>query len=134
MEFSIGETVEICCAEDGFWGSYFVATILEKKPENKYLVQYTTLVTEEDDKVYLKDTVDGRMVRPLPPKKKITAFKDDEMVDVYANEGWWEGRIAGKHGSKYSVYFETTGKLIKYPANRLRRHYEYVSGDWFTVL
>ena len=133
MAVCVGDTVEICCDEDGFWGAYFVARVLEKS-KNKFLVEYTTLVTEEDEKVFLKETVDARMLRPLPPKINVSGFNMLEKVDAYDNDGWWEGRIAARIGSNYCVYFETYGVSIEYPMSRLRPHQEHVDGKWIPSL
>jgi len=48
MEFLGGDIVEVCSEEEGFLGSYHVATAVKKVEANSYAVQYENLVEEED--------------------------------------------------------------------------------------
>lgn len=143
MLVSVGDTVETRSEEDGFSGAYYLAKIIAKKGREKLLIEYKTLVTEADQTQFLREVIEARMVRPLPPspesESQTAEFKILEKVDAYDNDGWWEGRIVGKKllggvgnnsDSLFSVYFDTTGDLIDYPINRLRPHQDYVNGVW----
>lgn len=145
MLVSVGDTVETRSEEDGFSGAYYLAKIIAKKGREKLLIEYETLVTEGDQTQFLREVIEARMVRPLPPSPESESepeFKILEKVDAYDNDGWWEGRIVGKKllggvgnnnnnsDSLYSVYFDTTGDLCDYPNNLLRAHQDYVNGEW----
>ena len=56
MEFSRGDKVEVCSKQEGFVGSYYVATVI-KNYENEYTVQYKKLVAEDDQSRPLIETV-----------------------------------------------------------------------------
>ncbi|OVA08048.1 Agenet-like domain [Macleaya cordata] len=132
-KFLPGDLVEISSKEDGFLGSYYEATIL--KPVvvgnmNKYLVEYKTLVTD-DEKMFLREIVDATEIRPSPPKIPVSDFNLYDQVDVFANDGWWAGRIVGRNLSNYNVYFNrSTRETIGYRFSDLRVHQEWDNGKW----
>lgn len=133
MIVSVGDSVEIICEEEGFWGAYYEAKILAKKSNNNLLVEYKNLVTEKDEKVLLREIVEARRVRPVPPPVDVSEFNILQKIDAFDNDGWWEGRITKKLDDfNYSVYFETSGDHLNYSIDRLRIHQDYVYGDWIS--
>ncbi|OVA13635.1 Agenet-like domain [Macleaya cordata] len=132
-KFLPGDSVEVSSKEEGFLGSYYEATII--KPvvvgnKNKYLVEYKTLLTD-DEKMFLRDIVDATEIRPSPPIIPVSEFHLFDQVDVFANDGWWVGRITGKKLSNYQVYFDrSTGETIGYRFSQLRIHQEWENGKW----
>ncbi|KAK3008057.1 hypothetical protein RJ639_013194 [Escallonia herrerae] len=129
MIFSGGDKVEVSSQADGFVGSYFSATVMSELMNEGYVVQYMRLL-KEDMSSPLREIVAADEVRPFPPKILATEFRLGDKVDAFANDGWWVGKITGKNGAKYFVYFETTGDEIAYPVSHLRVHQEYVDGKW----
>ncbi|XP_027060998.1 DUF724 domain-containing protein 7-like [Coffea eugenioides] len=130
MAIRVGDSVEICCNEDGFLGSYYEAKIIAKRGKNKFLVEYKTLLKEDNEKELLKEVVEASTVRPLPPQINVSEFHVLEKVDAFDNDGWWVGRISGRAGYKYYVYFESSGDEFLYPFGSLRIHQEYENGQW----
>ncbi|KAL1202116.1 Protein AGENET DOMAIN (AGD)-CONTAINING P1 [Cardamine amara subsp. amara] len=131
MEFVKGDQVEVCSKEDGFLGSYFGATVLSKTPEGSYYkVKYKNLVTEEDESKRLIEVISVDELRPMPPKSLPVMFGVNEKVDALDKDGWWVGEVTGRKGDLFSVYFATTDEELKYPLYRLRRHLDWVNGDW----
>ncbi|XP_010486016.1 PREDICTED: uncharacterized protein LOC104764220 [Camelina sativa] len=133
MEFVKGDQVEVCSKEDGFLGSYFSATVLSKTPEGSgsyYKVKYKNLVSEEDESKRLIEVISADELRPMPPKSLPVVFHRHEKVDAFDKDGWWVGEVIGGRSDLYSIYFATTGEELKYPLYRLRRHLEWVNGDW----
>ncbi|XVF55296.1 hypothetical protein PTKIN_Ptkin06aG0025600 [Pterospermum kingtungense] len=130
--FSKGDLVEVSSKEEGFIGSYFEAMVLTRLNDNTYKVQYKNLVEEKDETRPLVEIVPADEVRPMPPTaaQAIHLFSYLERVDAFDNDGWWVGNITGKKGSKYWVYFDTTGDELLYPASRLRYHLEWRNGMW----
>ncbi|TYG84953.1 hypothetical protein ES288_A13G013700v1 [Gossypium darwinii] len=133
--FFKGDKVEVCSKEEGFLGSYYQAKILSPLNDNTvYRVQYKNLVEEEDQTRPLVEIVSADEVRPVPPPVTFTkatqVFHYLDSVDAFDNDGWWVGKITGRLGSKYWVYFETTRDEIAYPVSRLRHHLEWRDGHW----
>lgn len=126
--------MEVCSKEDGFLGSYYKARLLGKVSKDKYLVEFLTLVSEEDEKLKLREVVDAAEVRPCPPAIKVAEFNVLDKVDAYDRDGWWVGRVTGREfgEDKYSVYFESSGDEFVYSGYLLRVHQEWENGVWVT--
>ncbi|EOA37354.1 hypothetical protein CARUB_v10011095mg [Capsella rubella] len=134
MEFVKGDKVEVCSKEDGFLGSYFAATVLSKTPDrfgsSYYKVKYKNLVSEDDESKRLIEVISAEELRPMPPKSLPVVFCRQDKVDAFDKDGWWVGEVTGRKRDLYSVYFATTGEELEYPLYYLRRHLEWVDGDW----
>ncbi|KAL4274042.1 hypothetical protein GQ457_13G002240 [Hibiscus cannabinus] len=134
--FSKGDRVEVCSKEEGFWGSYYEATVVSSLHGNTlYKVRYRNLVEEEDQTRPLVEIVSADEVRPMPPPPTTEATRTFcylERVDAFDNDGWWVGTITGKQGLKYWVYFETSKDEIAYPVSQLRNHLEWRNGKWLS--
>ncbi|XP_058726578.1 protein AGENET DOMAIN (AGD)-CONTAINING P1-like [Vicia villosa] len=135
LNFYKGEKVEVRSDEEGFEGSWFTATIVDYLKNGKYLVEYLTLKTD-DLCEQLKGEANVSDVRPYPPEiNQVCQFKLHERVDVWYNDGWWEGRVSSVvHGSngnlKYNVYFWTTNEELEFEHDNMRPHQEWVRGQW----
>ncbi|XP_021289851.1 DUF724 domain-containing protein 3 [Herrania umbratica] len=133
MVFSKGDEVEVCSNEEGFLGSYYEAKVISRLKDSRYKIQYKNLVEEGDDSRPLVEIVTADEVRPAPPKtigETTGFFFYLQRVDAFDNDGWWVGRITGRQGSGYLVYFPTTGDEILYPASQLRNNLEWCDGNW----
>ncbi|XP_055826399.1 protein AGENET DOMAIN (AGD)-CONTAINING P1-like [Solanum dulcamara] len=136
--FRKGDEVEVASQVDGFVGSYYNATVVTSFGAYHYGVKYTTLLTN-DEASPLEEIVSVSEVRPVPPdhQTETMLLKNDfrlyDMVDVFANDGWWLGLITGKIGQNYYVYFPTTGDHIEYPSDVLRFHQEWSHGEWINL-
>ncbi|KAL4283594.1 hypothetical protein GQ457_16G022760 [Hibiscus cannabinus] len=133
--FFKGDRVEVCSKEEGFLDSYYEAKVLSSLNNNtRYKVRYKNLVEEDDQTQPLVEIVSSDEVRPMPPSVIVNrsggVFSYLEKVDAFDNDGWWAGRVTGKHGLKYYVYFETTGDELAYDASRLRNHIEWRDHHW----
>ena len=131
-EFAEGDLVEICGKEDGFIGSYFEAKVLSKLPHGSfYKVEYKNLITEGENPRPLIETISTDEIRPMPPKlSQPSTFSLHEKVDAFDLDGWWVGDIIGQDGNTYYVNFPRTKNLCEYPLERLRKHLEFVDGEW----
>ncbi|KAM3374610.1 hypothetical protein P3S68_013324 [Capsicum galapagoense] len=131
--FEKGDEVEVASQEDGLIGSYYTATIISPIGSYLYRVKYKTLFSD-DESVPLEDVVTASKVRPVPPdQRKILSennFRLYDVVDVFANDGWWFGFISGIVGEELYVYFPTTADNIAYPPDVLRLHQEWSNGKW----
>ncbi|KAK8512284.1 hypothetical protein V6N12_032007 [Hibiscus sabdariffa] len=133
--FFKGDRVEVCSKEEGFLGSYYEAKVVSSLNNNtRYQVRYKNLVEEDDQTQPLVEIVSADEVRPMPPSVIVNrsggVFNYLEKVDAFDNDGWWAGRVTGKQGLKYYVYFETTGDELAYDASRLRNHIEWRDHHW----
>ncbi|CAN4099274.1 unnamed protein product [Withania somnifera] len=122
VPFQEGDEVEVVSKENGFRGSYYTATILSSIGASHYESDTRTLLRSLD-------------VRPVPPDQNEAViahggFSVYNMVDVFANDGWWFGVIDRIIGEDYYVYFPTTDDNIAYPVDVLRCHHEWVNDHW----
>ncbi|KAI8006259.1 Protein AGENET DOMAIN (AGD)-CONTAINING P1 [Camellia lanceoleosa] len=129
MRFRRGDRIEVASKEDGFVGSYYSATVISELMKKHYMVQYKTLL-KEDEAGPLREIVAADEVRPVPPEIPATGFGLYERVDAFDNDGWWVGKITGRLGPKYYVYFEKTGDEIAYPLAQLRIHQDWLNDKW----
>ncbi|KMT01845.1 hypothetical protein BVRB_9g210360 [Beta vulgaris subsp. vulgaris] len=135
--FKPGDQVEVCCKEEGFRNSFYPATIISEINTNEYIVQYNTLLTADESHPH-REFLSAIDLRPVPPEISATEFYHKDEVDVYANEGWWKGKVTRKlHGrgraKRYYVRFEDNGEVEvgKYWYNDMRAHQDWVHGKWY---
>lgn len=130
-KFRNGMTVEVKSDEEGFQGSWFTAVIVDSVGNDKFLVKYMTLKTDDESEL-LKDTTDASNIRPCPPViQRIDRFKMLEEVDAWHNDGWWTGLIHKiLDDLKYAVYFWSTNEEMEFHHFNLRPHQEWIGGKW----
>ncbi|KAK8480664.1 hypothetical protein V6N11_029323 [Hibiscus sabdariffa] len=131
-----GERVEVTSDEDGFEGAWFTGTIVKAVGKDKYLCQYDSLRTD-DDNDFLKEEFDALHIRPCPPEIVMAdAFQKLDEVDAFYNDGWWVGVISKVLNSlpemKYEVYFKATQEEMKFKHSELRIHQDWINGKWVT--
>ncbi|KAI7744468.1 hypothetical protein M8C21_024460 [Ambrosia artemisiifolia] len=129
-KFIKGATVEVCSDEEGFYGAWFTATLLEQLSNGNFKIQYKTL-RNDDDTAFLIETVDSNHIRPCPPKEAIDHFRMFEEVDAMHNDGWWVGvvfKVLSRQ--RYEVFFRATDEEIVFKQSDLRRHLEWINGKW----
>ncbi|XP_065859718.1 protein AGENET DOMAIN (AGD)-CONTAINING P1-like [Euphorbia lathyris] len=132
-KFSKGTKVEVRSDEVGFQGAWFAATIVDEMENDKFVIQYHGLLTEDGTDL-LKEEANGSDIRPIPPSILcLRPFALLEMVDAWYNEGWWVGRITRLHkNSKYTVHFMTNEEMA-FEHSQLRPHQDYIDGNWATA-
>ncbi|KAL8461123.1 hypothetical protein ACS0TY_031753 [Phlomoides rotata] len=131
LRFRRGDIVEVSSFQEGFLGSYYEGTVVADLLNNdNYVVQYRTLVTD-DYSAPLRELASVAEVRPRPPPVVAADYKIHDVVDVFANEGWWVGRITSRVGDNYSVFFDSTGEEIDYAKDLLRIHQDWINGKWY---
>jgi len=131
MNFGLGDKVEVCSTEEGFLGSYYLATVVSRLDNNGlYVVRYDTLL-EDNSSQPLTETLYPEELRPRPPRVVASSFALYQQVDVFDNDGWWVGEICEKvDDDHYCVYFSTTEEEIVCPASAIRVHHEWFNGQW----
>lgn len=131
MHFYKGASVEVSSDEDGFVGAWFSATIKEILDQDKYLIEYESLM-DDDGMRFLREEVDGQHIRPCPPEIiDNNNFKPFDEVDALYNDGWWVGIICEVlENQRYRVYFRDTDEQEEYPHSLLRVHQDWIDGKW----
>ncbi|XP_040946431.1 protein AGENET DOMAIN (AGD)-CONTAINING P1 isoform X1 [Gossypium hirsutum] len=113
-EFSEGAHVEVTNIDgDGSNQAWFAATIVKPVGNNRYLIRFETLRTE-DDTGFLEKEMDSSHIRPPPPHIPVPdQFKMFDHVEVLYKGGWWKGVIAEvlPDDSKYLVFLANYDKL-----------------------
>ncbi|KAI4333852.1 hypothetical protein L6164_018610 [Bauhinia variegata] len=129
INFYRDDIVEVCSKEQGFEGSYYEARVISHLDNGLYVVEYKNLL-ENDESGPLVETVYPKELRPHPPKISARGYALNEKVDAFDNDGWWVGKITGRTGLNYHVYFEYCDQEIAYPVSQLRVHQEFIHGKW----
>ncbi|KAI3916274.1 hypothetical protein MKW98_004715 [Papaver atlanticum] len=123
----VGDTVEVT----GFAGSWFDATVVKKTNENKYLIEYLNLKSEDETKLLRKE-VEIKCIRPIPPcNPKLESYSLLQEVDAEISNGWWCGVVSKVlSDSKYIVFFRESSEELEYDHSQLRPHQDWVGGKW----
>ncbi|KAJ7949803.1 Agenet-like domain [Quillaja saponaria] len=127
-----GTLIEVSSDEEGFVGAWFAAIVIKAVKEDKYIIEYESLRTD-DDTEFMKEEVDIHHIRPLPPHIDIppNGFTVGQQVDALYNDGWWEGKITKVLlYSRYKVYFPGTGDECEFYQSELRLHQHWIHGTW----
>ncbi|XP_019188148.1 PREDICTED: DUF724 domain-containing protein 6 [Ipomoea nil] len=147
--FTDGAEIEISSNDDGFRGAWYEGKVVHSvskkvkkndsssKKENRVqvVVEYATLMADDDDKQPLQETVDIVQIRPRQPRERRRRFNLSEEVDAYCNDGWWEGIVMRVlDGRKYSVFFRASKEQLDFAESALRLHREWADGDWVPPL
>ncbi|CAL2243293.1 unnamed protein product [Prunus armeniaca] len=138
--------VEVCSNEDGYQGAWFPAIILDPQPSDgtqkkkrkslvgnssKALVQYETLVSEDDPNKPLTELVDVCSIRPVPPPDNPDQpFEPANVVDAFYREAWWVGVVMRLEDEKYTVGFRNPPDLLELRRSELRPHWDFLDGVW----
>lgn len=131
--YTRGSIVEISSQDEGFKGSYYVATIVARLSPESYTVQYATLLDDDPlDPNPLREVVSPSDIRPAPPVVDIPdGFVVGDQVEANDNDGWWAGTVIERRmDDSYFVRFEESGEEVWYERGRLRAHLEWEEGKW----
>ncbi|XP_008679660.1 DUF724 domain-containing protein 6 isoform X2 [Zea mays] len=133
----VGTEVEVRVDDDGFYGSWFEATVLDFAPARgyrhpaRYTVKYVHLLAEADDEGVLAEPFAPSHIRPRPPlPSSPPRFRPHHIVEAFHNEGWWSGIVVSAAGAGVTVAFPVTREVIEFPSGLVRPRCDYVDGDW----
>ncbi|KAF9605547.1 hypothetical protein IFM89_017566, partial [Coptis chinensis] len=90
VNFDEGMHVEVSSDEDGFVGAWFTAIVVKAVGENKFLVEYQTMRTDDETEL-LKEEVDALHIRPPPSRKSssgryIVYFRENNEEIEFSSE------------------------------------------------
>lgn len=131
--FNKGMMVEVRSDEQGYEGAWYSAKILNYLGENRYIVEYQTLKTD-DERELLTEEARGSDIRPVPPTliQRACRYELNEDVDVWYNDGWWSGQVykINNNYTRYGVYFKTTDEKLEFDYSDLRPCQVWRKGEW----
>ncbi|KAL6963909.1 hypothetical protein U1Q18_034916 [Sarracenia purpurea var. burkii] len=157
LDFGKGSKVEVSSDDEGFRDSWYVATVLDvpsKKRRRKrerekstrqnkymYLVEYETLLANDDTLELLREYVDLSFIRPLPPTDdgdgQQTSLEVNDLVDAFHRDGWWTGVITRSvinvdhnQESRFVVLFQNPLDEVEFARSELRVHHDWINGNW----
>ncbi|KAB2598397.1 hypothetical protein D8674_001317 [Pyrus ussuriensis x Pyrus communis] len=144
--------VEVCSNEDGFKGAWFPAKIIDSKPlipatkkkrksfsdgssnsfsPTKAVVQYETLLSDDDPDKPLTEFVEMGQIRPVPPDDNVNRpFEPGDKVDAFHLDAWWPGVVIKREEDEYTVGFMYPPDLLVVRRSELRSHWDLADGVW----
>lgn len=130
-----GSTVEVTSDEEGFKGVWFDGTILgvhySASKKKKVLVEYRSILADENGSKPLRELVNVSFVRPVPPLELVESFDLHDVVDASYKDGWWTGVITRVlDDSRYQVTFSNPPDVLEFGVSELRLHKQWVKGNW----
>ncbi|XP_027339231.1 DUF724 domain-containing protein 6 [Abrus precatorius] len=129
-KFRKGRIVEVSSDDEGYKGSWFVASIVDIIGKDRFLVEYRDLTTDEGTQL-LKEELDARFIRPCPPEVPfIGSFKQFQEVDAWHNDGWWEGVVLEVLNSRECLISFIHKDVLKFENSKLRPHQDWFDGKW----
>lgn len=125
-----GSTVEVTSDEEGFKGVWFGGTVL-RLCKNKVLVEYKSIVANENGSDPLRELVNVSFVRPVPPVELIEGYELEDVVDANYKDGWWTGVVTRVlEDNRYQVTFSNPPDVLEFGVSELRLHKQWVKGNW----
>ncbi|CAH2079769.1 unnamed protein product [Thlaspi arvense] len=142
--FVAGDEVDVFIDSEGFWVRGKVTANLGN---SKYIVRVKGGDGTETEANRLnlrlhREWEEGNWVPSLESKTKTIKlkikfrrryeFEKGEEVDAWFNQRWWVGRVSTvvERGSKFLVYFISSGEEPTIPHFNLRPHKEWINGQW----
>lgn len=129
-----GALVEVRSEEKAYKGSWYCARILSLLGDDKYVVEHLKFRSDDGESIPLKDLVEGHNMRPVPPPElsTVVCYEPGDEVDAWFNQRWWIGRVSKvlDRGSKYLVYFISSGEEPVVLNFNLRPHKDWIDGQW----
>ncbi|KAM1471209.1 hypothetical protein COP2_042901 [Malus domestica] len=145
--------VEVCSNEDGYKGVWFPAKIIDPDPpipatrkkrkslsgcssrssssSTKALVQYETLLSDDDPDKPLTELVEVGFIRPVPPSDiDDRPFEPGDKVDAFHLDAWWPGVVIKLEEDEYTVGFLDPPDLLVLRRSDLRSHWDFTDGIW----
>ncbi|XP_065847829.1 increased DNA methylation 1-like [Euphorbia lathyris] len=134
------DRVEVRSLEEGLHGSWHSGALIETEfldSEIKYVVKYDHMLVDDESDYFIETllvnenevcNLRGR-IRPFPPLVNIVNWDIyyGLCVDVYYNDGWWEGVVFDHEDGleMRNVFFPDLTDEIKTPITNMR-----ISQDW----
>ncbi|KAJ1694132.1 hypothetical protein LUZ63_010830 [Rhynchospora breviuscula] len=154
--FPAGAEVEVRIDAEGFFGSWYEATVLSHhrvKRRAKYKVQYQEFVLDEESGEKLVEDALAKDVRPRAPRRFTSRgpsfshlpnnededpdIKMHDLVEAFHRDGWWHGVVLGlrdRTTGLYTVSFPNSREVLQFKSAEIRPRSAFANGEWFRVL
>ncbi|CAK9195088.1 unnamed protein product [Sphagnum troendelagicum] len=146
--FEVGDRVEMLCQDSGLRGCSFKG-VVTRRVSRRLKIQYEELQNEDGegnleewvsawrlagpDKLGVR-IVGRTTVRPFPTPCTSADYCIGQAVDVWWNDGWWEGIVVSKEPEgNVKVYFPGEGDISSFHSADLRVSKDWVNGSWVDV-
>ncbi|CAK9257318.1 unnamed protein product [Sphagnum jensenii] len=146
--FEVGDRVEMLCQDSGLRGCWFKG-VVTRRVSRRLKIQYEELQNEDGegnleewvsawrlagpDKLGVR-IVGRTTVRPFPTPCTSADYYIGQAVDVWWNDGWWEGIVVSKEPEgNVKVYFPGEGDISSFHSADLRVSKDWVNGSWVDV-
>ena len=133
--YAVGQLVEVRGTEEGFFGSWYGARILEScEARGALRLRVCYLAFEEDDGSFCEDWVDYANVRPMPPMRSIVAsllagLKKGAPLEIFIEDGWWEVEYVRRDGDNYLAAARRYQVEHSVPLEQLRPAWKWVEQE-----
>lgn len=108
LSLFIGGNCEVAGLKaEGLGSSWCPATIIEKiKNGSEYIIEYRTLLDENDNSKRLSEAVNSRRIRTEPVSCEVDiTLKPGFPVDIFLNDVWWNVVVKSSVDGKLEVFF-----------------------------
>ncbi|KAH8950314.1 hypothetical protein BDL97_10G078700 [Sphagnum fallax] len=146
--FEVGDRVEMLCQDSGLRGCWFKG-VVTRRVSRRLKIQYEELQNEDGegnleewvsawrlagpDKLGVR-IVGRTTVRPFLTPCTSADYYIGQAVDVWWNDGWWEGIVVSKEPEgNVKVYFPGEGDISSFHSADLRVSKDWVNGSWVDV-
>ncbi|KAH8950286.1 hypothetical protein BDL97_10G076700 [Sphagnum fallax] len=146
--FEVGDRVEMLCQDSGLRGCWFKG-VVTRRVSRRLKIQYEELQNEDGegnleewvsawrlagpDKLGVR-IVGRTTVRPFPTPCTSADYCIGQAVDVWWNDGWWEGIVVSTEPEgNVKVYFPGEGDISSFHSADLRVSKDWVNGSWVDV-
>ncbi|EOD24537.1 hypothetical protein EMIHUDRAFT_450507 [Emiliania huxleyi CCMP1516] len=120
QKISAGDSVEVKNEDEGFQNSWSGATVVKKAGKKDFEVEYTAFVDSKGKK--LSEKVDKARLRLSPDDcDKGWAPVPGEIVEISADDCWWEARVLELAGKGAKVMFRVSDETKSVPVNKKMR-------------
>ncbi|KAJ3690207.1 hypothetical protein LUZ61_019371 [Rhynchospora tenuis] len=154
--FPVGTEVEVRIDAEGFFGSWYEATVLSYYRVNrraKYKIQYQEFVLDDGSGEKLVEDALAKDVRPRAPRRftshgpSFSHFPNNEdedpdikmhdLVEAFHRDGWWHGVVTGlrdRTTGLYTVSFPNSREVLQFWPAEIRPRSAFANGKWSRVL
>ncbi|CAN6171416.1 unnamed protein product [Urochloa humidicola] len=133
-----GTEVEVRIDDDGYYGSWYEATVVGFDPgagrriPAQYTVTYSHLNSVDGPISVAASHVRPRPPPPSPPPR----FLLHDIVEVFDCRGWWSGIVVAPEpdpadpDSRVTVAFPITAEVLPFSPDLVRPRRDYAGGEW----